>query len=255
MSDIRTVIEKEWREQYRRGSKFTGQFWLTVTVFPLLALGAGVAGIVIAYVLAKDGLPVELTSMIPPFAAIAVMQLLGTVSMQMGLDTIAGERERHTLDTLLSTPISTRDLFLGKLLLPTLIAFAIGQTIVVLLGLVTTVLFGWWALLWMVAAMAGILFTLVPNMIGGVAFAMIFSARSESIKAAQQKMGLAMIPFYVIFMIFIMSTSSGGINLEVLPPKVLIGLGIGIFAFLWGSAVLFVILAYRGFKRERLVLA
>lgn len=255
MSEIRAVIEKEWREQYYRGRKFTGQFWMTVTVFPFLALAAATAGIFIAAMMAHEGIPTAVVAMVPPFAALALMQLMGTMSMQLGLDSIAGERERHTLDTLLAAPISTRDLFLGKLLLPAIIAFVLTQTVIVLAGVASAFFLGPWTLVWMVVAMFGVLVTVMPSAIGGVAFAMIFSARSESIKAAQQKMAIAMIPFYILFFGFTFSTSSGGFNPETLPAGLLIGIAIGIFALFLGSSVLFVILAYRGFRRERLILA
>ncbi|MGB1697334.1 MAG: ABC transporter permease subunit [Thermoplasmatota archaeon] len=255
MSEVRAVIEKEWREQYYRGRKFTGQFWWTVIVFPGLALALGLVSLFLARLMLDEGIPALVVAMVPPFAALAGMQLMGLATMHVGVDSIAGERERHTLDTLLSSPVTTRDLFLGKLLLPALIAVSLSQAAIFLVGLISVFFVGPWVLLWMVAGMLAVLVTILPNTLGGVAFAMIFSARSESVKSANQKMAYAMIPFNLILPAVVILMSNGAVNPEQLPLSALIAIGVSIFLTMLLMSAAFIVFAYRGFKRERLILA
>jgi ABC-2 type transport system permease protein len=203
----------------------------------------------------NQGVPSLLVAILPPFGALAGMQVMGLASMHVGIDAIAGERERHTLDTLLSLPISTRDLFIGKMLLPAMMAFIISQTAILLVGVASALFLGWWGLVWTAAAMFAVLVTIVPNTIGGVAFAMIFSARNETVKAAQQKMAYAMVPFNLIVPGLVVFLAISDFDPASLPAGSVIALGIALFATMIGSSVVFVVLAYLGFKRERLILA
>lgn len=255
MSEVRAVMEKEWQEQFRRGHKFTGQFWLTIIIFPIIALALGLGSLVLARIMLADGIPAFVVAMVPPFAALAGMQLMGLATMHVGVDSIAGERERHTLDTLLSSPVTTRDLFLGKLLLPALIAVTLSQAAIFVVGLISVFFVGPWVLLWMVAGIIAVLVTILPNTLGGVAFAMIFSARSESVKSANQKMAYAMIPFNMILPLAVILLGNGAVNPEELPISALIAIGVSIFLTMLLMSAAFIVFAYRGFKRERLILA
>ncbi len=122
ISDILTIIWKEWKEIFlRRGGARSGwlnlviilgllgvfmplqggQQWLTNPVFPLL------------------------WSWLPIFMAINIVA-----------DAFAGERERHTLETLLASRLSDRAILLGKI--GAAVFYAWGITIIgMLLGAVT----------------------------------------------------------------------------------------------------------------------
>ncbi|MGH7424984.1 MAG: ABC transporter permease, partial [Candidatus Methylomirabilales bacterium] len=90
--------------------------WIGGRALNLTLIFAVVLG-VIAYVLASNS---EL-SLIPPkeMAYLMLQQALGVgllISLIMGADSVSGERERATLEALLLTPTSRRQLVVGKFL-------------------------------------------------------------------------------------------------------------------------------------------
>ena len=86
-------------------------------------------GVIVGYTIRdaahNPGAARALTGQIPLFAAIVV--LLGSlVAVMVTADAIAGEKERRTIETLLATPISDQEIFVGKLLAGLLPAIVIG---------------------------------------------------------------------------------------------------------------------------------
>lgn len=252
MNELRSMLFKEWREQYDRGGKKTGMFWGAVVVFPLLGLSAGGASCFLSYQILLDDGPVWIAASLPPVAVLIFAQFGGMVSSNMGLDSIAGERERHTLDTLLSYPVSTRNLFLGKMLLPVIVGIAAAEIPLFIMTVISAILFGPWALV-----TGGALLVLTPLLVGQgtvgwMAFSMIFSARNESMKVAGQKMAYAMMPFMILFYVFIFV----GLDfLEEFSATQIIVSVVTAYVLLTLLMVLFVVIAYRSFQRERLILA
>ena len=105
------------------------------------------------------------------YVALAVLSL-GTARITVNLTayTIGGERAYKTFESLLSTPIGTGALFLGKGLLALLFSLIIS-VLAVLLVLVVSVFIGGTALLspdqWLVLA-AGLLFSLLMTYVTGL---------------------------------------------------------------------------------------
>lgn len=100
--DIWTMVGKEWKEMLgRRGGWRAGL--LPMLVFPVLLMGI----------------------VIPAQAGLEWVKWIGMVSVGFWLpqllvlsvvaDSFAGERERHTLETLLATRLSDQSILLGKL--------------------------------------------------------------------------------------------------------------------------------------------
>jgi ABC-2 type transport system permease protein len=113
-------------------------------------------------------------------------------------DSFAGERERHTLETLLASRLSDRAILFGKAL--AVVAYASGMAwIVVLLGLATLNIAYWGAGLVMYPPLTG-LGIVVFSLLGSGAAAgagVLISLRAATARQAAQTMSL------VIFVLFI----------------------------------------------------
>jgi ABC-2 type transport system permease protein len=118
MNDVATVIWKEWKELVARSSQARSESFKTVGVFVVII------GIIVwrASFLANN-----LASL--AFPSIVLVQLLAALMS----DSFAGERERHTLETLLASRLSDLAILIGKILAGVLLAWGL---IVVVLGLV-----------------------------------------------------------------------------------------------------------------------
>ena len=127
ISDIWTVMWKERKGIFRlRGSRMRTVLSLFVPVI--------VIGIYLPWQRGSDWLdsPLSLISVLIPMTVVAM-----TVS-----DSFAGERERHTLGTLLASRLSDRAILFGKLALA--VALGWGMTIATLIvGLVTVNVTQW----------------------------------------------------------------------------------------------------------------
>jgi ABC-2 type transport system permease protein len=75
-----------------------------------------------------------------PMAVLPFLMLPGFLAATVAADTFAGERERHTLETLLATPLSEWAILLGKLAASVTFALllATGGTLAALVTLATT---------------------------------------------------------------------------------------------------------------------
>jgi len=117
ITDIWTVIWKEWRELlFQRGSlKTTILSWLPlILIFGLL-------------------LPIQIgTFWVDSPFTIAYWGWLPTLPvMALVADSFAGERERHTLETLLASPLSEAAILFGKVI--TVVTYGLLLTLIVLL--------------------------------------------------------------------------------------------------------------------------
>ncbi len=134
------------------------------------------------------------------FAPLAVVVPM-TISSAIGANTIVGERERGTGEFLAHTPLSEREIYLGKLVaslvpgyLTTIIGFGIYSVLVnVIVGpsvggwfFPTT---DWWILmLWVVPPFLALAISVVLRV----------SARVKSAAAAQQSSGLVTLPLIIL---------------------------------------------------------
>jgi ABC-2 type transport system permease protein len=120
MSDIWTMIWKETKDSILQGG-------LSALIRPLLLVG--ILGIGVPWRLGQQWLALS------PLAMGLVLYGPFTVILSFVGDAIAGERERHTLETLLASRISDRAILLGKLIVTT--GYAWSTALVgLLLGLV-----------------------------------------------------------------------------------------------------------------------
>jgi ABC-2 type transport system permease protein len=121
MNDLRTMIWKEWKDFLLSGG-------LSDLLRPLLILG--ILGIVLPLAFNPGWIDLD-----PAPVLIILYAPFMLITSFIG-DAIAGERERHTLETLLASRISDRAILLGKVLVA--VGFTWGMTLVcLLLGVIT----------------------------------------------------------------------------------------------------------------------
>jgi ABC-2 type transport system permease protein len=177
-------------------------------------------------------------------APIAIVVPL-TIATAVGAGAIVGERERGTGEFLAHTPITDRQLYLGKLvasLIPGLAITAIGFTIYSLI--VNTVVgpevggwffptLGWWLLIFWVVP---------PFLTTAMALIVALSGRARSVTAAQQSSQLVTLP--VILMAYAVSTG-------LVFNEVVVAVTVGTLA--WVSAAVAVSLGSRAISRGKLI--
>ncbi len=242
INDLAAIIVKEWKEIFmQRGSLRSGI--ITVAVLMLML------GVLLP---AQEG-PAWLSEPMPVLLWTWVSLFL---VMSVVADSFAGERERHTLETLLASRLSDGAILYGKMLASILYAW-----IVCLLGLivgVVTVNIGW-------AESEGFLFypmsfffaTLGISLMGAVlmtAIGILVSLKAESTRQAYQRMSMSLLLLIfipVLFMQFIpydlqapLVNWISNLNLE--------QAGISVIVFLLALDIVLVAIVSRKFKRSEL---
>jgi ABC-2 type transport system permease protein len=246
LADVLTVMWKEWRELRQSGSRNTGRRMLIVGL------------VIFGLVLPLQGGREWVTEGGALFAWIVAPTLL---VMRTIADSFAGERERHTLETLLATRLSERTILLGKLLTPLLWAWVVTQALMLVSLITTNIAFGQGELLIFSPALTlgGMGFGLLVS--GLLALAgVLLSLRAESVRQAQQTLSLAWIGLIILYVLLLAllftALEFAGISIMAwlqagnLTPLVLGAAGV--LLLLNGALFAF---ALRRFKRSRLLLA
>jgi ABC-type Na+ efflux pump permease subunit len=228
--------------------------WLTALI-PLFGDSIEELGKVLQYIPASlqrefSGLSITqavtvyiLKYMLAPFFLMLPLMVASTIAA----DSLAGEKERKTLEALLYTPTTDRELFIAKTLSGWLAALVIALAGFVLYIVMANaaawsqmqrIFFpdGMWValILWVVPAIAGL----------GVAVMVLASARAQSFQDANQAGGIVVLPLVALFYAQI----AGVIYFNVL-VVLLIG------AVIWLLTGLLIWLGSRGFKRNRMMTA
>lgn len=245
MSDFSAVLWKEWRELIRQRGNWRG--FLLGLLAPVILFG-----LLLPMRIGQEWLtsPASLTAWF--YMPIAIV-------MTMMADSIAGERERHTLETLLATRLSDRAILLGKIGSAVLYALLLALVIVGV-GLLTANLIepnkGWrfyHPVLFMIGLVGGLLLSIL-----GAAVGALISIRSKTVRQAAQTISYFMLSVFFLPII----------ALELMPAGILQGLGDLISPFIRNGAAigcaavvmlivtdfLFVLLAISRFRRTRLML-
>lgn len=178
MSDIWTMIWKETKDSVLQGGR-------TAAIHPLLAIG--ILGLFLPWQFGQSWLALSPAALL----LILYMPFLFT-SMSVG-DAIAGERERHTLETLLASRISDRAILLGKIVVT--VGTAWGMALAGLLfGMVAANLAngqGRWVfygsvVLFVEALVLSLLTSLLATSAG-----VLISLRAATVRQAQQTLALS----------------------------------------------------------------
>lgn len=177
ITDIWTIVWKEWKEVLlQRGATRRG--WLNLAVLVavfgvFLPLQTGRAWVTSPMVLAA-------------WAWVPMILVTNVIA-----DAIAGERERHTLETLLASRMPDQAILLGKVLAAVLYGWGVAM-VNLILGLITVNVAHWSGrVLWYpaITAVGGPLLSL--GMAGLAAGAgVLVSLRAPTVRQAQQTMGV-----------------------------------------------------------------
>jgi ABC-2 type transport system permease protein len=184
LADAWIVMVKEWREVLVRGMGLRG----TVGFFGLILIVFGVAIPVRA-----GRLWVEIPWMALVFSWLPLMLVMAVVA-----DSFAGERERHTLETLLASRLSDSSILYGKV--AAAVAFAYGMLLLVSAMSIVTVNVAvadrQGLLLWaggetFGVVVLGLLLTVLCATIG-----VMVSLRSETVRQANLRLSMGLIVFF-----------------------------------------------------------
>ena len=171
-------------------------------------------------------------------------------------DSFAGERERHTLESLLATRLSDRAILFGKLLAALVYGFVMTWTIL-LVSLVTINI-----------AFRGGGLILFPSevMLGAFAFSVLISGlsasigvlvslRAGSVRQAQQWMSAGMLLIFLPFMLvrYLPQEWSGAVESALVNAGPL-SIGIGLAVLLFIVEMILIAIAMRLFQRSKLIL-
>jgi len=167
---------------------------LLVVTFPVLATLVGRAGV--NYV-NQYGAEIIVERLFP-FLMLVVGFFPSTFSLVIALETFVGEKERRSLEPLLSTPLTDFQLYLGKLLaaiVPPVLASYVGMgTYTLMLGFVV----GWWpgpSLLLLGFSLA------TAKAVVMVAGAVIVSSQSTSVRAANLVASFIIVPMALLLQV------------------------------------------------------
>jgi ABC-2 type transport system permease protein len=237
MNDIWTMIWKESKDSLFHDGRAA---WIR----PLLLIG--ILGIFLPLQFKLNWLT------FPPTVMLVVVYVpFICISMYVG-DAIAGERERHTLETLLASRISDRAILLGKIIVTVSYAWAV-DLLGLLLGLISANLLsgqGTWEFYasanLLLEALALSLLTSLLAASGGV----LVSLRATTVRQAQQTLILSMLVLI----------GGGFLIFKVVPAQVISSLSYSQFLLIVIAvlAVLDVILlgaSLVSFQRSRLILS
>ena len=236
MSDILTMMWKESKDVFFRGG------WRSL-LRPLLVVG--IMGIYLPLQLGPQW--VNLT----PLGMILLLWIPFFVIISFIGDVIAGERERHTLETLLASRMPDRAILLGKVVTTVLYAWSMG-VLSLLVGLVLVDLFrtqGNWMFYPLDLFVDALVLSLLVNVLGASAGVLI-SLRVSTVRQAQQILGVGTIVF-VFGIIFVLQLVPENIVSSLTYSQFLL-IAIVVIAVL--DAILLG-LSLISFKRSRLILS
>jgi ABC-2 type transport system permease protein len=177
MSDLWTMIWKEWKDVLFQGGGWRA--WIR----PLLMLG--IAGV---YVPLQSG---RLWLSLTPLSLFVLLWIPFYLIINLIGDAIAGERERHTLETLLASRMPDRAILLGKVLI--VVGYGMGLLLAsLLLGLVLVNLTnseGAWQFYPSDLLLGVIVLGLAVTLLGAGGGVLV-SLRSSTVRQAQQVLGI-----------------------------------------------------------------
>jgi len=179
-SDIWTMAWKEWREWFARQGRFRGG-WINV------ALTIAVFGVILPWQFGRAWVE-------SPAALMAWIWLPLFVLSNLVVDAVAGERERHTLETLLASRLPNRAILLGKIGAASV--YGVGVTAGSLLAGAVTVNVMFWDGTFRFYPGATLLGALLVAVIGSTlisSLGVLVSLRATSVRQAGQMMGLSVL--------------------------------------------------------------
>ncbi|MFN8573365.1 MAG: ABC transporter permease [Gemmatimonadaceae bacterium] len=243
ITDILTIVWKEWRE-------FKDQ---------LFKLKRGGLSALIVVLMLGIVTPLQMgPSWISSPLMLAYWPILaGSMVSTLIADAIAGERERHTLETLLATRLPDSAILIGKVLAAVLYGYVFALMNITVGWIVLNVRYRENGLLWIPAAHFGALLVLIGlNCLFLSGVGVFVSLRASSVRQAQQAFGVIMLILFLGPALAIQAMP-GERRLELLTRLTIIGIDPIVRWVVIGLAVAAVLVnaaALLRFRRGRLVL-
>jgi ABC-2 type transport system permease protein len=243
VTDIITMIGKEFKEIFMLRGSFRS------TVMNLLII-VGMAGVFFPAQMGPQWLsnPVGILT----WSWLPLFLVMGVVA-----DSFAGERERHTLETLLASRLPDRAILLGKISAAVLYGWSIA-VLTILLGAVTVnvmhfsgqILF-YPLVTFFGAVLLSFLAALLISSIG-----VLVSLSSSTTRQAYQKMSMAFLVFWLLptLLLQFLPTSIVGPLIESLTRLNWTQVAVGVIVFLVAVNALMLFFAINRFRRDRLIL-
>ena len=194
MSGAGTILWKEAHELYLRKGKPARATWVSLVFACFIGI---VAPLLLILGLFQFRTPAQVGF------NIFLLGLGGGVlsgyftPLSLAVDQTAGERERHTLETMLAGPLTDRAIWTGKLGLIVLSGMVQALVIAVLASLVALVLRGPGAFPALLAIPLG---PLAAGLLGlpVTALGIAIGSKASTVKAGQQTFSLALMPFFLL---------------------------------------------------------
>ena len=162
-------------------------------------------------------------------------------------DVISGERERHTLETLLATRLPDSAIIFGKMLVPAITSWLLTQIIMIIavipLNLFTQIDTGFYSVSLLVS---GLFLSLLSSLYAAAA-GLFLSIRSETSDQANQSMFLFLILYVVLLGVVT------GVYHVISPGSGMSQMVLGIGLFFCVVDFLILSLARKSFKRKRML--
>lgn len=242
MTDVFTVASKELREILSFGdARGRSKFSLLVMIV--------IFGVVIPLQNGRDWVDSPINIMV--WGWMPFLWVSGIVA-----DMFAGERERHTLESLLATRLSDQAILFGKLLAALAYGFTLTWIIMLISIITINVSLGSDGFLFypMPMAVAAVVFSLLISGLSA-SIGVLVSLRAGSVRQAQQMMSAGMLVLFLPFMLiqFIpegVLDTIGDMAANIQPTQIAIAIAILLLVV---EGVLIAI-ALRLFQRSRLIL-
>lgn len=243
ITDIITIIGKELKEIFMLRGSFRS------TVMNLLII-VGMAGVFFPAQMGSEWLtnPIGILT----WSWLPLFLVMGVVA-----DSFAGERERHTLETLLASRLPDRAILLGKISAAVLYGWSIA-VLTILLGAVTVnvmhfngqILF-YPLVTFFGAVLLSFLAALLISSIG-----VLVSLSSSTTRQAYQKMSMAFLVFWLLptLLLQFLPASVIGPLFQSLSRLNWTQVAAGVIIFLVAANVLMLFFALSRFRRDRLIL-
>lgn len=242
IQDIQTIIQKEIKESVAIGSpRGRGKFGL-VLIFAVLGI---LMPLQLGEMLISSNISLFLWGWVPMLLISAVIA-----------DSFAGERERHTLETLLATRLTDRAILFGKMFSGVL--YGIGITwILIGISLITINVanFGGGLLIFSPTKFAAIALVSFLTSFLATSLGVLVSLRAESVRQAQQTISMLIFVLFIpVFALGILPDDlMNRVNefLASVNPEYIILAGM---MFLFGLDIVLVFLCIKRFNRNQLTL-
>jgi len=242
MVDILTVMWKELHELFlqrgaRRGMLFSLGIFLVMF------------GILMPLQLGRDW--VDSPASLAYWGFLPFMMVNNVIA-----DSFAGERERHTLETLLASRLSDLSILLGKI--GTAIVYGWGTSLLgLLVALVTVNVFKGNGQLLLYSPLIGFGAPLVSFLVAGLAagIGVLVSLRASTVRQAQQTVGMAFfIVLLPLFFLPMLPTDWKVALLGFIKTADFFALGIGVLVAVFIVDVVLIGISVLRFKRDKLIL-